>query len=265
MFYRLFYPRQSCFLTARDDGKTNVTLVDWVMPVSVKPPMLAVSLNNKSFSLDLLAHSKEFCVGVLPGTFVEKAMVVGSTTGKLIDKIDEFSIALEKAGVVDAPLVKGALASVECRVMQILGAGDHSLVVGEVVETRFPDDEAAREAILFNWGSKNYFGLSKDILREARESREGRDGSTAPAASNGKEGSKDGKEAGREGRENGKEAGRESGKDGKEAGKESAKDVSRESARDAPAALKEGKETAAPKESKENREAKEPRPDGRPA
>ncbi|MDE1798249.1 MAG: flavin reductase family protein [Candidatus Micrarchaeota archaeon] len=183
MFHKMFYPRQSCFLCSSHEGKSNVTAVDWLMPVSIKPPMLAVALNNKSYSLDLLSHSKEFSVCVLPESFKEKAAQVASATGKLIDKIDEYSIRLEKADKISAPLAAGAAGSVECRVLQLLSGGDHTIVVGEVVDIHFPDDDEARRPVLFNWGSKTYFGISKDLVRESPKEKEaGRDEKDKPSS-----------------------------------------------------------------------------------
>lgn len=208
MFYRLFYPRQSCFLTASHEGKSNATLVDWLMPASVKPPMVAVSLNAKSFSLDLLSHAKEFCICVLPEKMEEQAVGVGSSSGRQIDKIDEYNIKLKTADSVSAPLVVGALASVECRVVSILGLGDHAIVVGEVVETHFPDEEQAREPLLFNWGSKNYFGLSKENIKEkegketAKEKEEKKESKEKEAP---KEEKKENKESGAKEKEPAKE------------------------------------------------------------
>ena len=167
-FYRLFYPRQTCFLVASHEGKPNVTVVDWLMPVSLKPPMVAVALNNNSQSLELLSHSKEFTLCAMPEKSKETAALIGATTGRLIDKVDEYNIALVKSRRLDAPLLKEALGSVECKVVQISSAGDHSLVLGEVVETHYPEgDDESVNPLLFNWGNKNYFGLAVSGSKEA--------------------------------------------------------------------------------------------------
>ena len=171
MFYRLFYPRQTCMLSASHEGKSNVTVVDWATPASLKPPMVAVSLNNKSFSLELVSSSKAFVLSVVPEEMKEQAMGVGSASGKVIDKVEEYHLKLKAAKTVKAPLIDGAMAWVECEVQAIVNAGDHSIVIGEVVETHFPDEEAGKIPMLFNWGNKNYFG----IHREWKEEKMGRE------------------------------------------------------------------------------------------
>lgn len=166
MFYRLFYPRQTCMLATSFEDKPNVTIVDWLTPVSAKPPMIAVALNLKSYSLELLSSSRCFSVSILPQSMAEKAVGVGSSTGRLIDKIGEYQIKLKPAKAIKAPVIEGAIACVECQVQGILNAGDHALVVGEVVQTHFPDEEASKQPVLFNWGSKNYFGIKREQKEE---------------------------------------------------------------------------------------------------
>ena len=167
--YRLFYPRQTCLLSVQHEGKSNVTVVDWVSPASVKPPMVVVALNQKSFSLELVESSKAFVISTLPEAMMEKAMSIGSATGRVIDKVDEYQLTLKPAKTVKAPLVDGAFAWVECELVAIFNAGDHALVVGEVLETHFPDDENGKQAMLFNWGSKNYFGMRREMVKFEKE------------------------------------------------------------------------------------------------
>jgi hypothetical protein len=131
----------------------------------------------------------------LPDSFKEQAAQIGSSSGRLIDKVDEYQIKLTRADVVSAPLVVGATGSVECRVLQMMAGGDHTVVVAEVVEMHFPEDEDAKRPVLFNWGSKTYFGMSKDLVRE-------------PEKKDLKENSKDSRENGKD-----KEATKADGKD----------------------------------------------------
>lgn len=177
MFYRLFYPRQTCMLAVTHEGKSNATIVDWASPASLKPPMVMVALNNKSYSLELVSSSKAFTLSILPETMGEKAIGIGSATGRVIDKVEEYQLKLKVAKSVKAPLIDGALAWVECEVAAIFNAGDHSIVLGEVLETHFPEDEATKTPMLFNWGNKNYFGMKRDQFYKdgKEEKKEGRE------------------------------------------------------------------------------------------
>jgi flavin reductase (DIM6/NTAB) family NADH-FMN oxidoreductase RutF len=148
-------------VTAASGGKANLTAVEWLMPVSEKPPSLAFSLANTSMTLDLICSSMEFCVAI-PGEKLRDAVLLcGTTSGKFIDKFEEAKLTQVKAEKVGAPLVLEAMAGIECKVLSYTNAGDHSIVVGEIVFVHEPKEEAP-EPMLFNRGGKKLFGLRQE-------------------------------------------------------------------------------------------------------
>lgn len=159
MFHELFYPRQSVLVCAASSEKSNLTAVEWMTPVSEKPPSLAISLSNSSLTLGLLCTSMEFVVAIPTEKLREAVLLCGTTSGKFIDKFEEAKLTQVKAKKVSAPLILEAAANLECRVLSYTNVGDHTLVVGEVVEVHEPKEEAASEPLLFNKGGKKLFGL----------------------------------------------------------------------------------------------------------
>lgn len=135
MFKDLLYPRQAVLVTAYAGEKANVTAVEWIMPAGEKPPMLALSLHNTSLTLDLMCTSMEFVVAVPTEKMRDAVLLCGSTSGKFIDKFSEASLTQVKAKKVAAPLILEAYANLECKVLNYTSAGDHTVVLAEVVET----------------------------------------------------------------------------------------------------------------------------------
>lgn len=164
LFYRMLYPRQTLLVTSHYDGKSNVNAVDWAMPVSIKPPMVAISINKRGLTADLISASKEFVVAIPPESMKDIVANCAKTSGKLIDKLQEFNIPVSKAKQTDAPLIAGAVSQMECKLVQMFDAGEHEIVVGEVVETYFHDDEKTAPAPVFNKGKGGYFGFQKEWL-----------------------------------------------------------------------------------------------------
>jgi flavin reductase (DIM6/NTAB) family NADH-FMN oxidoreductase RutF len=148
MFHELFYPRQAVLVTAATSEKSNVNAVEWIMPVSEKPPMLAISLRNTSLTLDLLCTSMEFVVAIPTEKMRAAVALCGSTSGKFIDKFSEASLTQVKASKVGAPLLLEAMANIECKVINYTSAGDHTLVTAEVVEVHLPKDEKALPLVI---------------------------------------------------------------------------------------------------------------------
>ena len=156
MFKDLFYPRQSVLVTASSSEKVNVTAVEWITPAGEKPPMLALSLHNTSLTLDLMCTSMEFVVAIPSEKLRDAVLLCGSTSGKFIDKFSEASLTQVKAKKVSAPLILEAAANVECKVLSYTSAGDHTLVVGEVVEVHLPKESREFAPLLFSASEKKY-------------------------------------------------------------------------------------------------------------
>ena len=159
MFNDIMYPRQTVLVCASENGKSNLAAVDWAMPVSEKPPIVAISLHSGSLTLDLICASMDFVIAIPTEKMKDAVLLCGTTSGKYIDKFDEAQLTQLKASKVSAPLVKEAAANLECKVLSYSSAGDHALVIGEVVESHLPKDEKIEEPLLFNKGGKKLFGL----------------------------------------------------------------------------------------------------------
>ncbi|MCX8197687.1 MAG: flavin reductase family protein [Candidatus Micrarchaeota archaeon] len=162
MLQNLLYPRQVVLVTASTSEKSNVTAVEWIMPVAEKPPLVALSLANNSLTLDLICTSMEFVVSIPSERLKEAAILCGSTSGKYIDKFEEARLTQVRAKKVSAPLVLEAIANLECKVLSYNTSGDHTVVVGEVVEVHLPKQNGEQEPLLFNHGGKRLFGFKKE-------------------------------------------------------------------------------------------------------
>jgi flavin reductase (DIM6/NTAB) family NADH-FMN oxidoreductase RutF len=114
-------------------GKPNLMPATWFMRVSGAPPMLAVSLRKERHTYGLVMSRKEFVIA-LPAEGMEKVIeVAGSTSGRDMDKFAALGLKSLPADSVGVPLLDGAVANFECRVVSTHEAGDHVIVVGEVV------------------------------------------------------------------------------------------------------------------------------------
>ncbi|MGV9250649.1 flavin reductase family protein [Streptomyces sp. NPDC003697] len=107
------------------------------MSVSLDPPLAMVSLRTGSRMDDVLAEQPLWAVSVLSagqhhiaGRFAMK--------GRLSDRLLFQDIPCVRGEVSGAPLVEGALATLECRTEQRVPAGDHTLVLGRVLTARVP-------------------------------------------------------------------------------------------------------------------------------
>ncbi|MFC6062811.1 flavin reductase family protein [Streptomyces ochraceiscleroticus] len=111
------------------------------MSVSLDPPLVMVSVRNDSRMDDILERQPLWAVSVLTegqrniaGQFAMK--------GRFSDRLLFASVPHVRGERTGAALVKGALATMECRTEQRVVAGDHTLTIGRVLTAHTPNIES---------------------------------------------------------------------------------------------------------------------------
>ncbi|MEM0475215.1 MAG: flavin reductase family protein [Candidatus Norongarragalinales archaeon] len=155
-WYYAFYPKCACLATSVDErGASNVFTASWVCPASFEPPFVSLAVGNTRASHSNISRSREFVVCVMPAERESAARVCGSKSGRDCDKFREAGLTALPARKVKPPLIKEALACIECRVEKECEAGDHTVFVARVLEFH----EFAKGKKLFHAGEGKFVGL----------------------------------------------------------------------------------------------------------
>ncbi|MER7170888.1 flavin reductase family protein [Streptomyces mesophilus] len=133
-------------LTAHDpdEGLSGTDLgmtVTAFLSVSLEPPLVLVSVHHGSHMSPLLAERRVWAASLLAEGQHEVAdrFAVKHQAGDW-PRFDD--IPHVRGDSSRAPLIGGALATLECRTEQTVQAGDHALVVGRVLATSLPSADA---------------------------------------------------------------------------------------------------------------------------
>ncbi|MGW3283845.1 flavin reductase family protein [Streptomyces sp. NPDC001002] len=107
------------------------------LSVSLDPPLVLVSVREGSRMDDLLAEQPLWAVSVLSES---QRHIAGrfAMKGRISDRLLFEDIPYSRGKATDAPLVGGALATLECRTEQLITSGDHTLVIGRVLTASVP-------------------------------------------------------------------------------------------------------------------------------
>lgn len=144
---RLVTHGPTVLVTSAHAGRRNVMAAAWSMPVEFTPPRIAVVIDKKTFTRELVAASGAFGLCV-PGTaLADLAYAVGSASGREVDKFARHGIASRLGPVLGLPLIEqGCSAWLECRLIPEPHAQDaYDTCFGEVVA-------AAADARIFSGG-----------------------------------------------------------------------------------------------------------------
>jgi flavin reductase (DIM6/NTAB) family NADH-FMN oxidoreductase RutF len=128
------YPEQVVIAIAKDEnGKANPVTLGWTMIASGKPPMMAIAVAAKHYSIETIRHSKCFTIAFPSSEQADAALFFGSRSGRAVDKFAEFDCKTGPAAEIDSVLLTDAVANFECTLESETVAGDHIIFVGRIV------------------------------------------------------------------------------------------------------------------------------------
>ena len=130
------YPEQVVIAIAKDrQGKANPVTLGWTMYASGNPPMMAIAVAKKHYSVEAITHSECFTIAFPSSDMADAALFFGSKSGREIDKFAEFECETEPAKEIDSVLLTDAVANFECALESQVPVGDHIIFVGTVVSS----------------------------------------------------------------------------------------------------------------------------------
>lgn len=102
-----------------------------IMQVSYQPLLMALAINPRHASYDLLRARQRFCVNVLDRSQMALARRFGTDSDRTANKLSGIEWRHASSG---APILAEALAYFDCEVRAESAAGDHRLVLGAVTD-----------------------------------------------------------------------------------------------------------------------------------
>lgn len=119
-------------VTLKRDDEVHGYTSSWLTQVSFKPPLIALAVRADSLSREMMEESGVFCLHFLGKDQEEIALRFFKPSQESGDKLE--GVEVTPGPETGCPVLTDALAHAECRVVRVVDAGDHSIVVAEVVD-----------------------------------------------------------------------------------------------------------------------------------
>ena len=122
----------------KDGASHHAFTGSWFSQCSMKPPRVMLGVRHGTHSLDMIRHGKVFSVNWMSKEdkkVLEQFFKATPATG---DRFGDLTYRIQKTG---APVLDKALSYIECEVVHIHEVGDHSIVIGEVVNAEIRSDQ----------------------------------------------------------------------------------------------------------------------------
>ena len=117
-------------VTALERDRPQGITVNALSSVSLEPPLVMVALDRRRFITPTVRAAGRFAVNILAET--QQALSDCFAGAEVTPGRDAFCGATWHAGESGLPLIDGAIASLECTVVETFSAGDHDLFIGRV-------------------------------------------------------------------------------------------------------------------------------------
>ncbi|HKG56603.1 MAG TPA: flavin reductase family protein [Candidatus Limnocylindrales bacterium] len=117
-------------VTALDGERPQGITVNALSSVSLDPPLVMVALDRGRFITPTVRRAGRYAVNILADD--QQALSDCFAGAPVEPGREEFCGAAWHAGTTGLPVIDGAIATLECTVVETFSAGDHDLFIGRV-------------------------------------------------------------------------------------------------------------------------------------
>jgi flavin reductase (DIM6/NTAB) family NADH-FMN oxidoreductase RutF len=128
------YPTPAFVVGTYDQaGKPNVMTAAWGGICCSRPPCVAVSLREATYTHGNIVAQKAFTVNVPSEDYVRETDYFGIVSGRTEEKFSVSGLTPVKSDLVNAPYVAEFPLALECRLLHTVEIGLHTQFIGEIV------------------------------------------------------------------------------------------------------------------------------------
>lgn len=163
--YRLLNHGPTILISARHNGKQNIMAAAWTCALDFDPPKITVVIDKSAYTRELIEAAGTFAINVPCVAQVDIVRKVGTTSGRDLldtDKFAQYGLETFSATEIDAPLLKGCVAWLECKLIpEPHNQNTYDLFIAEVVA-------AHADERVFSDGHWHFEGHDQDTYDKLR-------------------------------------------------------------------------------------------------
>lgn len=129
------------------DGVDHAMTANAFASVSLEPLLVLVSVERDSRFHDAVSAASAWGVSILAEDAEPTARWLATKGRPLPGQLEK--VLHHRSPILGVAFIDGALAALECRTVETLKAGDHDVVIGEVVSITLPDLETATPLLYY--------------------------------------------------------------------------------------------------------------------
>ncbi|ACK71572.1 flavin reductase domain protein FMN-binding [Gloeothece citriformis PCC 7424] len=115
----------------KDGEELNGFTVSWVMQASFEPPLIVNCVRRDSISHEMLKKSQVFSISFLEEGQKDLASKFFKPKSRVGNKFED--VEFYEGEETGCPIIKDSLGYIECKVVESVEKGDHTVYVAEVI------------------------------------------------------------------------------------------------------------------------------------
>ncbi len=126
-------------VTSNGPNGQNIMACEWTHHVSYSPGLIAVCIKPHAATNQNIKQTGQFGISITSTEQATLASVAGTTSAKSTHKIkalEELGFNFYKAKEIDTLMVEGAVLNIECKVIQTIQPGSHTIFIGEILSIK---------------------------------------------------------------------------------------------------------------------------------
>ena len=144
----MLYPLPVVMVSVADnEGNANIITVAWAGTINSDPPMVSISVRPERHSYHMIEESGEFVINLTTEELAFATDYCGVKSGRDEDKFAAMKLTKGEALKVKAPIIAESPVNIECKVVNKMELGSHTMFMAEVVAVQVDDkymDETGR-------------------------------------------------------------------------------------------------------------------------
>lgn len=155
-------------------GRPNVMTASWAGVCCSQPPCVSVALRRATYTYENLLARRAFTISIPSQTQVRYADYFGLASGRDVDKFAATGLTPAHSLLVDAPYVEEFPLVLECRLLQSVEVGLHTLFIGEILDVKADEsvlngegrtDPEKLRPLAFAPDTQAYYALGEFVAR----------------------------------------------------------------------------------------------------
>lgn len=153
-------------------GAPNMMTASWAGICCSRPPCVAVSLREATYTYHCVMAREAFTVNIPSVDHAAVAAYVGTVSGRDTDKFADTGLTPVRSDLVDAPYLGECPLVLECRLVRTVELGLHTMFIGEIVDVKADEsilgdnglpDPARHRPFVFSVGGYGFYEVGGPI------------------------------------------------------------------------------------------------------